>query len=369
MRRLLLVLFATLSVFPSSLSWTQNTPPPQLQPRPAEPEKAPALPGSERQIELTVQVTDKSGAPVRGLQKENFTVLDDKRAQNILSFKAVDESAALKAVPPVEIVLVVDAVNASFQAVTYERNELKKFLLQNGGKLAQPVSLVIFADTGTKMQQGSSRDGNALAALYDQYETGLRIINRSQGIYGAADRFTLSLRTLTSLTAYEAKQPGRKLMIWFSPGWPLLTGPHIEYTRKDEEGFFNSIVALSNELREANVTLYSIDPLGLADAGGVRISYYEEFLKGVPFASRAQAADLSLQVLAVQSGGRVLNSSNDVTGEIAKCTADAEAFYVLSFQAAHADHANEFHAIDVNVDKPGVKARTRTGYYAQPYSP
>ena len=32
-------------------------------------------------------------------------------------------------------------------------------------------------------------------------------------------------------------------MIWFSPGWPLLTGPSIEYTRKDEEGFFNSIVA------------------------------------------------------------------------------------------------------------------------------
>jgi VWFA-related protein len=363
MRRLLLVLFATLSVLLSSLSWAQNTPPPQLQPRPAEPEKASSPPGSERQIELTVQVTDKSDAPVRGLQKEDFTVLDDKRPQNILSFKAVDEPAAAS---PVEIVLVVDAVNASFQAVTYERNELKKFLLQNGGKLPQPVSLVVFADTGTKMQQGSSRDGNALAALYDQYETGLRIINRSQGFYGAADRFTLSLRTLTSLAAYERKQPGRKLMIWFSPGWPLLTGPSIEYTRKDEEGFFNSIVALSDQLRAADVTLYSIDPLGLADAGGVRISYYEEFVKGVPFASRAQAADLSLQVLAVQSGGRVLNASNDITGEIAKCTADAEAFYVLSFEAAHADHANEYHAIEVKVDKPGTKARTRTGYYAQP---
>jgi VWFA-related protein len=363
MRRLLLVLFATISILLTCLSWAQNTPPPQLQPRPAEPEKAPSPPSSERQIKLTVQVTDKSGAPIRGLQKEAFTVLDDKRPQNILSFKAVDEPAAN---PPVEIVLVVDAVNASFQAVTYERNQLKKFLLQNGGKLAQPVSLVVFADTGTKMQQGSSRDGNALAALYDQYETGLRIINRSQGFYGAAERFTLSLRTVTSLAAYEAKQPGRKLMIWFSPGWPLLTGPSVEYTSKDEEGFFNSIVALSDQLRAADVTLYSIDPLGLADAAGVRISYYEEFLKGVPFASRAQAADLSLQVLAVQSGGRVLNSSNDITGEIAACTADAEAFYVLSFEAAHADHANEYHALEVKVDKPGTKVRTRTGYYAQP---
>ncbi|MGC2060882.1 MAG: hypothetical protein WA653_21650, partial [Candidatus Sulfotelmatobacter sp.] len=72
MRRLLLVLFAAITFLASSLSWTQNTPPPQLQPRPAEPEKAPSPPPADRQIELTVQVTDKSGAPVRGLQKEDF---------------------------------------------------------------------------------------------------------------------------------------------------------------------------------------------------------------------------------------------------------------------------------------------------------
>ena len=169
MCRLLLVFFATLSVSLSSLSWAQNTPPPQLQPRPAEPEKAPSPPGSERQIELTVQVTDKSDAPVRGLQKGDFTVLDDKRPQNILSFKAVDEPAAA---PPVEIVLVVDAVNASFQAVTYERNELKKFLLQNGGKLAQPVSLVVFADTGT---QACSRVLLAMETPWPRYTTNTKL--------------------------------------------------------------------------------------------------------------------------------------------------------------------------------------------------
>jgi VWFA-related protein len=155
-------------------------------------------------------------------------------------------------------------------------------------------------------------------------------------------------------------------MIWFSPGWPLLSGPNIQLSNNDEERFFNSIVAASAELRRARVTLYSIDPLGLADAGGMRVSYYQEFLKGVPYASRAQAANLSLQVLAVQSGGRVLNSSNDITAEIAKCTSDAEAFYVLSFDAARADHANEYHALEVKVDKPKSTARTHTGYYAQP---
>jgi VWFA-related protein len=333
---------------------------PQLQPRPAEPEKTPVA--ANRSIQINVQVDDKSGAPILGLQKEDFTVLDDKRPQNILAFRAVDSDGE----PTVEVVLVVDAVNVGFQTVSYERAELRKFLLQNAGKLAEPTSLVFFTDRGAEMQKGFSRDGNALAALYDKYETGIRSINRSQGIYGAAERFEMSLKTLSEITAYEKARPGRKLMIWFSPGWPLLTGPAIEPTRKDEEHFFTSIVDFSTQLRLADITLYSVDPLGLADAGGVRISYYEEFLKGVTRPGRSQAANLSLQVLAVQSGGRVLNSSNDLTQEIAECVSDAKAFYVLSFESARADHPNEYHAIEVKVDKPGARVRARTGYYAQP---
>ena len=342
----------------------QNAPAPQLQPRPTEPSNHPAASATGRQIFLDVQVNDKSGAAVRGLQKEDFTLLDDQQQKNIVEFHAVDGGAASD--PPTEIILVVDAVNATPITVSYERSELKKFLLENGGKLAHPVSLVFFMDTTTQMHSGASKDGAALAALYDKYETGLRTINRSGGFYGAAERFELSLKTLNSFVNYEKPRPGRKLMIWFSPGWPLLSGPNIQLTGKDEQHFFDAIVAASTGLREARITLYSVDPLGLADAGGVRISYYEEFLKGVSNPDRAQAANLSLQVLAVQSGGRVLNSSNDLKKEIDTCVSDADAFYVLSFDSARADHANEYHAIQVKVNKPKVTARTRTGYYAQP---
>ena len=370
MRRL--VVFLVVLFVPLSTLSAQDNPPPQLQPRSAEPLKVPSSTASaatDRQIQLDVQVTDKSGAPVRGLQKQDFTLLDDKRPQNILSFQAVDSAAASDNDPPVEVVLVVDAVNAGLQTVSYERSELKKFLLQNGGKLALPTSLVVFCDTGTQIQKTTSRDGNALAQLYDQYETGLRIVNRSQGFWGAAERFDMSLKTLNSLVAYENNRPGRKLMIWFSPGWPLLSGPNIELTRKQEQNFFDMIVAASTGLRHARITLYSIDPLGVADAGGVRIIYYKEFLKGVSSANRAMPANLSLQVLAVQSGGRVLNSSNDLAAEIAQSVSDAEAFYVVSFESARADRTNEYHAVAITIDKPGLTARARTGYYAQPYAP
>jgi VWFA-related protein len=353
--RLFLVLFLTVSALSG-----QNNPPPQVQPRPTPPSPTP---GTDRQITLDVQVTDKSGAPVRGLQKKDFSVLDDKQSKAIQSFVAADNATSDA---PVETVLVIDAVNASFDAVTYERTELKKFLLQNGGKLAQPVSLAVFSDNGTKMQEGSSRDGNALASLYDQYETGLRYLNRSQGVYGAAERFDMSIKTLMSLVSYEEKRPGRKLMIWFSPGWPMLSGPNVQLSSKDEREIFNSIVAASTGLRQARITLYSVDPHGPEEAGGIRVSYYEEFLKGITTASRALPGDLGLQVLAVQSGGRVFNSTNDLTGAIANSVSDANAFYTLSFASAKPDRADEYHELQVKVDKAGTTARTRTGYYAEP---
>ena len=358
-------LFLVLLFLPRADVSGQNTPPPELKTRPAAPSLQPPG-GTDRQITLDVQVTDKSGAPVRGLQKQDFTLLDDKQPRAILSFHAVDGAAGATADPPVEIVLVIDAVNTSFSDVTYERSEVKKFLLQNGGKLAQPVSLVVLTDTETKIQDGSSRDGNTLASLYDQYETGLRSITRSQGFYGAADRFDLSIKALNSLEAYEERRPGRKLVIWFSPGWPMLSGPNLQLSEKDERQLFNSIVAASTGLRRARITLYSIDPHGPEEAGGVRVSYYEEFLKGITSPSQALPGDLALQVLAVQSGGRVFNSSNDLAGAIANSAADANTFYVLSFNTARADRPDEYHSLGVTVDKPGTAARTRTGYYAQP---
>jgi VWFA-related protein len=322
---------------------------------------SPAPGGTDRKITLDVQVTDSSGAPVRGLQQADFAMLDNKLPQNIVSFHAVDNGVPSAADPPIEIVLVIDAVNASFTVITTERNEIKKFLLQNGGKLAQPVSLIFFSAAGTKMQNGASRDGNALTELYDQSVSGMRPNNLS-----GTERFDLSIKTLSSLAEYEAKRPGRKLMIWISPGWPLLSGGTLELTPKDFQWLFNSIVELSGELRQAGITLYDVDPLGVSNAGGTRIMYYQDFLKGVTSPKKVQPGDLSLQVLAVQSGGRVFNSTNDLTTAIANCAADADAFYVLSFNAPPADVANEYHTIDVTVSKPGSTARTRSGYYIRP---
>jgi VWFA-related protein len=318
-------------------------------------------------VTVDVAVTDKSGKPVRGLPQQAFTILDDKQAKSIASFRAVDLDAGTPA-PPIEIVLVIDSINADVLKATREREGIKSFLLDNGGKLPLPVSLVTLTDTGIQ-PMAASRDGNALAAALDRSATGLRVVNRTTA-GGAFERYQLSLKALDAMVASESAKPGRKLIVWVSPGWPLFTRAASDITSTDQQQIFNDIVHTSTALRLGHITLYNVVSRGIAGTDVSGFSDYMQFLEGVRSPSRAYPPNLALSVLAVQSGGLVLNGSNDLPAamahEIARSAGDARSFYVLTFHGSHADRANEYHSLQVKVDQPGATARTRTGYYAQP---
>jgi VWFA-related protein len=311
-------------------------------------------------ISLDVVVAPKTGSPIAGLTQQDFTVLDNKVPQKITSFAALGGSAE-----PVEVIVVIDAVNTSYHTVAFERGEVDKFLLANGGKLAYPTALAVVSDTHTEIQNGFSTDGNRLSAALDHYTVALREVTRSAGFYGAGERLSYSIKALRMLTARGSALPGRKLVLWISPGWPLLSGPGVQISQKQQQGIFRTIVDLSTCLRMAQITLYSIDPLGAEDAGGFYTFYYQNFLKGIRTPGDAEFANLALQVLATQSGGLALNSSNDLTGMIQKAVADANGYYRLTFDPAPGE-PDEYHQIEVKVTKPGLVARTRTGYYSQP---
>ncbi|MGB8494474.1 MAG: VWA domain-containing protein [Candidatus Acidiferrum sp.] len=212
-------------------------------------------PGGGR-IYLDVVVTPKSGAPVSGLKEQDFTLLDDKAPRTITSFQALGGSQA-----PIEVILVVDAVNTTYQEVASERGELDKFLCADGGHLAHPTALVFLTDTGKQFQEGFSIDSNAISASLDEQTVALRTIRRSSGYSGEVERYQLSIRALRSLVAREAPRPERKFILWVSPGLPLLSGRGTELSTKQQQDLFADIVNLSTELRQARITLYSIDPL------------------------------------------------------------------------------------------------------------
>jgi VWFA-related protein len=315
---------------------------------------------SGSKVYLDVIVSPRSGPPVAGLQQQDFTVFDNKSQRPITSFQALGGKE-----PPIEVILLVDAVNTSYINLSSARNEIEKFLRANGGHLAQPMTLAIFTDKGTQIQEGSSTDGNALSDDLDKSEIGLRTISRSTGIYGADERLQLSLTALRQLAAREATRPGRKIILWVSPGWPLLSGPNIEISSKQRQQIFSTIVNVSTQLRQARVTVYSIDPLGTNESL-LHSSYYEEYVKGVTKPDQANIGDLALQVIATQTGGLALNSSNDVSGLLQRAMADTSAYYELSFDPPPADHRDEYHHIEVHVAKPGLTARSLQGYYAEP---
>ena len=323
----------------------------------------PQLEQPDRRITLDVVVTDKSGKPVTGLQQEDFTLLDNKQPQKIVSFQAVEGETAT-ADSSVEVILLVDEVNTPFRGVAETRIAIEKFLGRNGGELARPVSLVYHSDSGTTMGSAPTRDGNALIAELKQRQAGMRTIGRSQGVYGAGDRINLSVQAIEQLADYEAKKPGRKLVIWISPGWPLLSGPRMELSSKQRAEILATIVRVSDALRQARITLYNIDPMGAAEA--IRSQTYKLFSGAVKTENQAQFGNLALQVMALQSGGQVFNASNDVAGNIVTSIADANAYYVLSFEGLAGDGPNEYHALDIKIDKPKFAARARSGYYAQP---
>ena len=118
-------------------------------------------------------------------------------------------------------------------------------------------------------------------------------------------------------------------------------------------------------VRQARITLYSIDPLGVEDIG-IRTSAYAAYLKGVSKPEDVEPGNMGLQVFAVHSGGLVLNSGNDLAELLRKCLSDTEAYYEISFEPAPAGQRDEYHHLEMRIAKPGLSARTRQNYYALP---
>ncbi len=348
----------------------QDTNHPELSHRPAPEPEAP-----QGRIKLDVLVTDASGHPVAGLTQQDFRLLDNKKPQPILSFRAVDGSAGNGAThidggdrsePPVEVILLVDAANNLLHNIAYERYQIDRFLTQNGGHLSQPVSLMVFTDQGVQAQPQPSTDGNTLAKAFDKVGSSIHIIPVTGG-YDAIERMQLSLKTLRMIAAVETGKPGRKLLIWIGPGWPMLAGPGYQQSERGQRSEFNTIVEISQLLHDARITLYNIngfDPGSSAQL--MRRDFYKSFLKPVKSAHEGQPGNLSVPVFAVHSGGRVYNGTGDLAALINNCVAEAKAYYTLGFDPASAEHADEYHELGVEVDKPGLKARKNAGYYAEP---
>ncbi|HTQ59493.1 MAG TPA: VWA domain-containing protein [Candidatus Solibacter sp.] len=323
-------------------------------------------------IYLDVEVGHKSGPPVKGLQQSDFTILDNDVPQTITSFEAVDGKQA-----HIEVILVFDAVNIGSPAVANAYEEIKKFLKSDRGRLAYPTAVAIITDTGLETPLQFSQDGNAISATL-----GKRAI-AAPGTSAAA-RFEISFRAFGQILAAEREKPGRKIILWVSAGWPPLAGLENEHgakLRQLQQEVFANVVEVSTQLRESQATVFSLDPSALGDLdmgmsldmspttgmpSHVRRSDKNVYVAGAEKASEVGPGDLTLETIATQSGGLVLNPGNDLAAALQKCAADAETYYKISFDPVISDQPNEYHRLEIRVAKLGLTASTREGYYSRP---
>jgi len=319
-------------------------------------------------IQINVAVANKSGEPVAGLEQKDFTLLDNNRPQKILSYHAFDGNS-VKSELPVEVVLLIDTVGVSPKLASEQRQGVEGFLRQNGGHLAQPTSLFRLSDTGLWMLGQPSNDGNALAAEVLDPNKPLLIRGAREGM--SADPPSLvALKALGAVAILERQKPGRKSLIWI--GSRSGTGSARRFDgAMDGQHLFDAIVWFSTLLREAQITLYSVSE-GKADSGTLHDG---SSLEGVRSSRQANFRSLDRNVLALQSGGRVLGYGDDspnqtaissLIAQIENCVEEARGFYTMSFDPEVAAHASEYHELKVLVAKPGLEVRTNSGYYDQP---
>jgi VWFA-related protein len=310
-------------------------------------------------IRLNVVVSHKNGPPVGGLEQNDFTVIDNKHTQPITSFRAVSgrDSKA-------RVIVVLDAVNIDYERVAFAREEVEKYLRAEGGQLTHPTSFALLTDNGMKLQEQYSTDGNSIAAAVEANVTGLRTIRRTSQ-YGGFDRYNISIEGLRELAQREVATPERKIVLFVSPGWPILSSPGVENSldAKQQKQLFETLVNLTTQMQRANITLYTVNPLGQGESE-LRASYYEAFLKGISESKRMEPGNLALQVLSVQSGGRAIDFNNDVSAVLRQCVAETQAYYEISFEPAPPDPKNYYHRVEIKVAKPDLTARARMGYYA-----
>jgi VWFA-related protein len=320
-------------------------------------------------IKLDVVVTDKSGKSVAGLEPKDFTLLDNDQPQRILSFQAFDGTTP-KPDPLVEVILLIDTLNLPPNQIPLAKSEAERFLRQNSGHLAQPVSLYLLSSTlspsrlnpGTSTPHLSSMpqpstDGNALAdaiARGNDLPITRQIpafhVDRSFGIKVSGtgrQPVNPSLNSLGSIVLAERQRPGRKLLFWLSHGWSVWNNA------------FDEVTEFSTRLREARIALWSW-PYPDRDFA------YQGFLAPVRSAKQVQPGHLALDVLAVQSGGGLLNTSSELTSMINKCIEQESLFYTLTFDPPLTNEVDDYHDLKLAVSQPDLTGHTRTGYYNEP---
>jgi VWFA-related protein len=327
----MLTLATLLLVFSTTLH-AQTTPPSLTQDhdpvRSPDPESAHPTPGpinkegagylvreDVEEVSLNVTVLDSSGHLVQNLHKDDFHVLEDGTAQNILSFQHADI--------PVSIGLVIDNSGSMYK----KRPSVNKAALDliSASNPGDEAFVVNFADDAyidqeftsdiNKLQDGLSHiESRGGTALYD-------------AVVASADKL-----------AADAKHPKQVIVI-------ITDG-------EDNASTLNLEQAVSRVQQLSGPVIYTIGLL-----------FGDEMTRG-----EARHAKRALELLSGETGGiaffpKSLDQVDQIAAEVAQ---DIRSQYTLAYHSTKPTSVPGFRRITVSAQAKGggkLNVRTRTGYF------
>ena len=350
----------------------------------------------------------KSGEIVKGLKASDFSIVEDKTPQKIVSFdfENVDQAAVLaEKTTTVGKATIADMLERNFAASPGQLKDHRLMVLffdlssmqdedidravdaatDYVNKQMAPADLValVSMSTGLSMDQDFTANKEALLRGLAKYNgsdtsgladggTGTTDGTSDDGSSFAADDTEYnSLNTDRELLAIRAisksleKVDQRKSMLYFSGG---LTRNGIENQA--------SLRAATNEAAKANLAIYSVDARGLQALPPVGDASKGSLRGNSAYSGKAATAQLTanynsqetLATLAADTGGKFFGDSNDFGPAFTQVQHDTEAYYILGFHSTNKATDGSFRHLTIKVSRPDVKIEYRPGYYAPPTS-
>ena len=360
----------------------------------------PTFHAGTRLVEVDVVVRNSKG-PVEGLKKEDFTILDQGKPQQISLFSVMaggslkDPSAPLPPgtvsnrlnsrgeTPASATILLIDRLNTPINDQVYANRKVLKFLKEHGNRdrlaiytLGSSLRAVQdLTDDPERLNRAVKsihpQDARILSPDVTVDKTGDAVTDEMVGRaleelqnFVVKSRVESTKDALIAIARHVAKVPGRKNLIWISGSFPLIiiqAHQTITFTKELDEA--------SRALNDANVAVYPVDarglmPTGMGTAENAGLQTGRGGVISRPDPSGPVSGSDTMVTLASLTGGHAYYNTNGIEDSIQKAVQDAELTYTLGFYPAEEEFDNKFHKLAVKVDRKGVDVRSRTGYVA-----
>jgi VWFA-related protein len=319
---------------------------------------------------LDTVVRDRSRNAVRHLTRDDFTILEDGVSRPIAAFEAVDTTIPTLARPIVSsteelentfpnspvTILVLDELTTNFEDEYFARYSLGRYLDAQGKTLNEPTMLLARTYGRTMVLHDYTTSRQDILDALDRHLVGndwrAQTPNQAGNLFGAA------FASLVEVAKATEGHAGHKNVIWIGRGFPTIKWDNLT---SDQAGALDAaVISCSNLLREARITLYSLDPAGISVPEEGTVDASGAVTQADPFASQ-----IDFDTIVRSTGGVSMHGRNDVDRMIAEAVSDGEVFYSLAYKPATTSDYDpkKFHQIKIVMKDSQMSATTREGYY------